>query len=422
MKVVHINANRGDGAALCALRISQALKSKGVDTSFIVSNGVSTDVFTVALPDKSFWNRNRLLRCFKKLLLKLNIRDDEEQLRNELRIAGEKSNEHVYSHLPLTSFKNLSLHPLIKEADIVHLHWVSGFVDYPTFFKEVKKPIVWTLHDKYPAVGLLHYCSKFFPIPEALKPIDKKCRDIKRNAIKDLKNLHIVAISEQMMTICNQSDVLHGLPTTLIHNGVDTNIFSPIAKDKARKELGLPINGEDGNYCTIFMVCGFDLFGKNKGLLRVVKALEGVKASNKMLVCVGLVPNPQPIIQTSFPVRFFGRVVDTNMLSTIYSAIDFFIQASYEETFAQTPLEAMSCGKPVISTPCSGSTEIIHSYNGVLCEGYEPENLRKGIQKAVDKNLVTPYSSKEIREEIQKEFSYENIAEQYLLLYKEVLK
>ena len=224
------------------------------------------------------------------------------------------------------------------------------------------------------------------------------------------------------MTICNQSNVLHGLPTTLIHNGVDTNIFSPIAKDNARKELGLPITGEDGNYCTIFMVCGFDIFGKNKGLRRVIKALEEVNASNKMLVCVGLVPNPQPIIQTSFPVRFFGRIVDTNILSTIYSAIDFFIQASYEETFAQTPLEAMSCGKPVISTPCSGATEIIHSYNGVLCEGYEPEDLRKGIQKAVDKNLVTPYSSKEIREGIKKEFSYENIAEQYLLLYKEVLK
>lgn len=421
MKVVHINANRGDGAALCALRISQALKSKGVDTSFIVSNGASTDVFTVAQPDKSLWNSNRLLKCFKKILLKLNLRNEDEQLRHELRIAEEKSHEHVYSHLPLTSFKNLSHHPLIQEADIVHLHWVSGFVDYPTFFKEVKKPIVWTLHDKYPAVGLLHYCSEFFPIPEALKSIDKKCRNIKRNAVKDLKNLHIVAISELMKSICNQSDVLRGLPVTLIHNGVDTNTFLPIAKDEARKKLNLPTKGDDGNYCTIFMVCGFDLFGKNKGLLRVIKALECVMAPNKMLVCVGLIPKPQPVIQTSFPIRFFGRVTDTNLLTTIYSSIDFYIQASYEETFAQTPLEAMSCGKPVISTPCSGAPEVIHSFNGVICEGYEPEDLTKGIQQAVDKNLLSPYSAKEIREGIQREFSYENIAEQYLLLYKEVL-
>jgi len=422
MKVVHINANRGDGAALCALRISQALKYKGVDTSMIVSNGDSTDVFTVVRPDKTIWDKNILFRRFKNILLRFNLFNDEEQLRRELRLAEQKSSNHVFTHLPLTSFKNLSHHPLIENADIVHLHWVSGFVDYPSFFKEVKKPIVWTLHDKYPAVGLLHYCSEFFPVPEALKSIDKKCRDIKRNAIKDLKNLHIVALSEQMLDICKESDVLYGLPTTLIHNGVDTNVFSPIKKEEARKILNLPIKGKDGKDLTIFMVCGFDLFGKNKGLSRIIKALEQVHTPNKMLVCVGLIPDPMPTIEASFPIKFFGAIKDTILLSKIYSASDFYIQASYEETFAQTPLEAMACGRPVISTPCSGASEVIRPYNGVLCEGYEPENLRTGIQKAIDKNLTNPYSPKEIRADMQMRFSYEDIANQYLKLYETVLQ
>lgn len=39
----------------------------------------------------------------------------------------------VYT-LPVSKH-DLSRHPLVKEADIIHLHWINNFVDYPSFSK-----------------------------------------------------------------------------------------------------------------------------------------------------------------------------------------------------------------------------------------------------------------------------------------------
>jgi glycosyltransferase involved in cell wall biosynthesis len=421
MKVVHINATRGGGAALCALRISDSLKAKGVETHMIVSSGETTDTFTVVQKDRNFWDETKMRRRIRNQLLRFNLFYGEDQLERKLWKANQKSSEHVFSHLPLTSYKSLSHHPLIEEADIVHLHWISGFVDYPSFFKEVKKPIVWTLHDKYPAVGLMHYCSEFFPVPKALVPIDQECREIKRKAVQGLKNLHIVAISKLMLEICDKSDILHGLDTTLIHNGVDTNIFKPTEKSEARQELGLPIQNEDGAKTTIFMVCGFDIFSRNKGLSRVIQALNGIDLPNKMLICIGAVPESMPDLKASFPIKFFGLIKDSTLLSKLYSAADFYIQASLEETFAQTPLEAMSCGTPVVLTPCSGAPEIIHPYNGILCDGFEVNDLRQGIQDALKEEQKGSFSPSLIRANMVDNFSYDIIADQYLKLYEKVL-
>lgn len=421
MKVVHINAHRGDGAALCALRISQALKSKGIETSMIVSNGTSDGVFTVAECDKNIWNRHRVLRRLKNLMLRLHLCHDYEQMQRDFRQAYRHTDTPVYAHLPLSAFRNLAHHPLVKEADIVHLHWVSGFVDYPTFFSEVRKPIVWTIHDKYPAVGLLHYNSTFFPIPPSLRALDQRCRQIKRNAVQPLSNLHLVALSRQMLDICSKSEVLQGLPISLIHNGVYTDTFVPQGKIESRRVLQLPINEDEGKAHTIFMACGFDLFNRNKGLTRIIEALERVDTPNKMLLCVGKLRDLMPEVKASFPIRFFGPISDAKTLSQVYSAADYFIQASYEESFGQTPLEAMSCGTPVISTPCGVAPEIIRDDNGVLCRGFDVDALAHGIQQAVDHNSRCPYSSDVIRAYILKDFSYDIIADQYLDLYNEML-
>ncbi|TAE46946.1 MAG: hypothetical protein EAY69_07690, partial [Cytophagales bacterium] len=52
---------------------------------------------------------------------------------------------------------NILSHHLVKEADIIHLHWVAHFLDYASFFKKINKPVVWTLHDKNPLNGGFHY-------------------------------------------------------------------------------------------------------------------------------------------------------------------------------------------------------------------------------------------------------------------------
>ena len=407
MKVLHISTSQTGGAALCAIRICKALTIEGIDSRMLLAEGSSMPegiTGAIAIPDNIFWNKNPFLKAIKKLLRLFGIwLVDVEKTKKWLKKAN-KTNEFVQQ--PLSYFKNIETHPLVEWADIIHLHYVCDFIDYPTFFKIVNKPIIWTLHDKYPAMGVMHFSSKFRPLPDELKSIDTYCRIIKREGVSKARNLNIVAISEFMVDFCKNSYVLKGFPITLIHNGVDTTIFHPSDKQEARKRTGLQPDA------VIFLFSSFFMDDPNKGIDRAVAALEIIDVPNKVLVCLGGLYE-KVHIQSSFPVIFAGRINDPIQISLYYSSADYFLQCSYEETFSQTPLEAMACGIPVITTPCSGAKDIVQPFNGVLCKGYDENAIAEGIKEAMDKQ----YYSDIIRQHIVDNFNYNIIAKQYIKLY-----
>lgn len=410
MKVLHINTTQTGGAAWCAIRINNSLVHKGVDTCMLFAEGKNMPEGVegaIAMRDVYFWNRNWILRKIRNQLVKIPWFMDAGKLQCQINSQNHKQ---LYLHIPLTYYRNIAHHPLVEWADIIHLHWVSEFIDYPTFFDKIQKPIVWTLHDKYPAMGLQHYSSDFYPVQDDLKTLDKFCRKIKRNGVLKAKNLNIVAISEMMIDICEKSDVLQGFPVTLIHNGVDVDTYVPYDKYFARKELGLISDA------TIFLFSAYDIQDSNKGLDRVIGALEMINIQGKLLVCIGGFSN-KPIPECSFPVILTGMVANQSKMAKYYSAADYFMQCSYEETFAQTPLEAMACGCPVISTPTGGAPELIKDFNGVICNGYDVHAIAFGIREVLDMK----YNPDLIRQHIVENYQYDKIANQYIDLYSSIL-
>ena len=410
MRVLHINTLRDGGAAWCVFRLSKALAREGVESRVLIAEGEAMPEGVegeIAVKDRSIWNTNRYLRSIKKRLSRLGwwLVDYEkmEKRFNKLNTA------HVCSHQPLSQYKNIAHHPLVEWADVIHLHWVAGFVDYPTFFKEVRKPVVWTLHDKYPAEGVQHYSSDYFPVPEEMRDLDSLCRRIKRRGVEKAFNLNLVAVSATMLDVCRQSDVLRGFPVTLIHNGVDVDVYCPCDKQAARKELGL-----DREAC-IFLFSSYYIHDRNKGLDRIVRALEQTEIPNKVLVCVGKFLN-ELIPTSSFPIVIAGLLGSQSKMAGYYAAADYFVQCSYEESFGQTVIEAMSCGTPVVSTPCGISPELIRPSNGVICKGYDSDAIAAGIAEA----LKHRYDGDAIRQYISAHYSYDLIAKQYMELYRKV--
>lgn len=414
MKVLHINTSQAGGAAWCAIRINKALSLIGVDSRMLFAEGESMPEGVkgaIAVRDQESWYSNPLKTKIKHVLNRMPWYWDKEKMDMQINDAISKiEGERPYVHHPYSYYRNIANHPLVEWADIIHLHWVPDFVDYPTFFRQVKKPIVWTLHDKYPAEGVMHYSSKYFPVPEELKDIDKRSRHAKRNGVNKSQNLNIVAISDEMIDLCKKSEVLCDLPIALIHNGVDTNVFKPHDKHIARKNLGLPSTAK------IFLFSSYGINDRNKGLYRLIGALERIDIPNKILVCIGGIFGTE-VPQTNFPVITVGLQTEQIVLSKYYSASDFFMQCSYEESFGQTVLESMSCGTPVISTPVGVSTELIKPFNGVICNGYESDAIAEGIQKAIN----TQYNSNAIRQYIIENYEYSIIAQQYKELYESIL-
>ena len=418
MNILHINTLQTGGAALCAQRICKVLIQNGINSRMLIAKGEANDYTEIANPDPTEpdpWYSNPIKGKLKHLLMHTPWFWDKEKIELELQKAIKESTIHPYIHLPFSEYKNVTEHPLIKWADIIHLHWVAGMLDYPSFFKNVQKPIVWTLHDKHPAIGLMHYNSFLFHLPTSYQTIDKKCVKIKKDAVQRNRNkIHLVAISQQMVSICKDSPILKNVTINHIPNGVDVNIFKPYKKNESRKKLEIPIEA------TVFLFSAYNIWDDQKGLNRTIRALEKLCLKNTYLICIGA-NDGKKIQNKSLNIILTNTINDQTELAKFYSASDFFCLSSFEETFAQTPLEAMACGTPVISTPCSGAPDLIRQFNGVLCSGFNDEDIAKGIKEALTYQNTQGYSISKIRNYIVNNYSYDIIAKQYIDLYNSIL-
>lgn len=74
------------------------------------------------------YNRGRLQFWIDKF--RNRIRNDYDRIRLVLKSPSAKP-----FSFPTTTW-DIMKHPIVKEADIIHLHWVAGFLDYNSFFKQ----------------------------------------------------------------------------------------------------------------------------------------------------------------------------------------------------------------------------------------------------------------------------------------------
>ncbi|MFL1466411.1 glycosyltransferase [Marinobacter sp. HN1S83] len=90
-------------------------------------------------------------------------------------------------------------------------------------------------------------------------------------------------------------------------------------------------------------------------------------------------------------------------MHAFFKGIDLFLLCSRNEGMANVLNEAMSHGKPVVSTLVPGSEELLaHGKYGVLADVNDVEALARGIRAIVDGEHV--YSPEELRDWIHQEF------------------
>lgn len=142
-------------------------------------------------------------------------------------------------------------------------------------------------------------------------------------------------------------------------------------------------------------------------------AFEKLHLDNAVILAVG---KKLDIEYPSF-IKAIGPIYEGEKLSEAYSAADYFVSASTQEAFAQTPIEAMACGIPAILTPVSGTSELITEDNGVRCDGFSVEAIVEAIRKALSRK----YDAQVIRKDILNRFSTTGIAKKYLDFYNQIL-
>lgn len=402
MKVVHIAVSDGGGAGMGMMNQHHALLALGVDSRVVVARKTSSDPTVAEMrPNRNLWGGNRVAGFVQKALRRAGITFNDYD-RWHHRIYKSQRRQSVQFSQPCSQYDVLS-HPLVADADIVNLHYVSEFVDLPSFFAGINKPVVWTMRDENPGLGGFHYQSIKQHYYQAFAPIEDAFVGVKRAAIGSCRNLHIVSLSDEMRQFCQGVDFLSDKPNVKIYNAISPDDYQPIGRAEARRQLGLAAD----DVVLAFVSC--HLGEGRKGFQLVREAIRLLGDDRVKLLCVGRCDEAieEPGIIT------LDTVADRRRLSAVYSAADAFVNASSQESFGKTVVEALYCGTPVVSTPTGIAPEIINQKNGRLCSERTPE----AIAAAIAEVLASSYDAQAIRRDAVGKFAPDAVAKQYLNLY-----
>ena len=121
---------------------------------------------------------------------------------------------------------------------------------------------------------------------------------------------------------------------------------------------------------------------------------------------------------------YFEGERTSEQLVEIFKTADLLIHASYEESFGNVLVEAMACKTVVIGGKYSGAVPWVLSNgkNGILVDISSPEKIGDAaIRILQDEKLWHKYMEQAYKDVFER-FSIEKIADQYLILFKEIVK
>lgn len=201
---------------------------------------------------------------------------------------------------------------------------------------------------------------------------------------KFIKNTLTVAITKK----ATKETRKHGAISFYIPHCIDTTLFKP--KLKKNKKLKLLYVGR---------------LIKEKGLIELLDVISKIKSKNFEFDFVGSGPlaNFIKLKEKELPIRLLGQINDKKKLINLYQNSDIFILNSYavkkwEELFGISLLEAMACGKAIISTNCIGPKELIKDkFNGILIGQHDKMTLLKNINSLIKNKKLRSKLSKNAR-------------------------
>ena len=207
---------------------------------------------------------------------------------------------------------------------------------------------------------------------------------------------------------------------TIIPNPIDTKLFRPINKIKAKKSLKI----ETKKKVILFgSIDGGKDPRKGADLLFEVLNYLNIKKESIQIVIFGKKNKSQDIFEnTLFDIKHLGRINSVEKLSNIYSAADIFIIPSRIESFGQTAAEAQSCGTPVAGFNIGGLKDIIaHNKNGILIEPFKTKKMALAIEKLLQEEEKILKFSKASRENALHNWDNKKVAKSHINFYKNIL-
>ena len=200
----------------------------------------------------------------------------------------------------------------------------------------------------------------------------------------------------------------------VIHNGVDTDAFRPDPETRARVRRELAI--EEDTFALFFVG---EFVVPRKGLGTVLEVMQSLPESVHLFVAgTGSAASFQRALRgIDTRVHFLGFRRD---LAALYAGMDCLVYPSRYDACALAVLEALAAALPVITTPESGSSELIETgRDGIVLEADDVQALRRSVAALQgDRGLATALARR--GRLVAEANSWERMSEHYEALYHAV--
>jgi len=400
------------GAAIAGYRLFKALRKNRVRAHLLVQNKLTSDE-EVATISRTYWQK-------KKTFLRFAL--------DRLRFLPYEKNKGVrFAFSPGNVGINLTEHSLIRQADVIHLHWINfGFLSLRSIrqLAKLNKPIVWTFHDMWAFTGGCHYsgdCTRYrthcyhCPFLRNPGPRDLSFR-VFEEKIKTFAHLPltVVTCSEWLAGLARESALLKSFQVRSIPNPIDTQVYRPLDQAECRRHLGLPADKK------LILFGAMNTHDTRKGFVYLTEALEQLKDRMDVELIIFGKTDEQTLRALPFKVNYLGALSQPEKLVPVYNAADVFVLPSLEDNLPNTVIESLACGTPVVGFQMGGLPEMVeHRVTGYVAAFKSAADLAKGIGYVLFEADV-PVLRTRSRAKALRDYSEEVVAVQYYQLYKEM--
>lgn len=360
----------GGGAAVAARRLLEGLRSAGYDARLLVASPLPPEA-----PD--------YVSTVYSWRQKAAFYTERAELFHSLRY----NRTHLFRFSPATYGIDISRHPWIEWADVLHLHWLQqGFLSASGLEKILNlegKKLLWSLHDLWPITGgchvpyfvgtdggthfcthYLHHCGNC-PLLGS-KGVQDQSYDLhERKSEWPLSRVHFLGVSEYVTHQVRLSSLTAGCAVDCLPNMIDPRLFHPVVPHRT-----------SGRRTILFVAARPD--DPVKGLDMCREVLERACYISEHFereadfVCIGRPKSKSALANWPIPVRNIP-VVTPEELVAHYREATLTLSTSRFETFGQTLLESIACGTPALAFNVGGISDIIRPQtgNGILIEPYD---------------------------------------------------
>jgi glycosyltransferase involved in cell wall biosynthesis len=417
MRILIVNTSESaGGAAVAANRLAAALNNNGEKATMLVRDKSTDSIIVGKLPCRRVM---RLKFLWERFVIFVHLLFRKKHLW-EIDIANTGAD--------ITSLAEF------KEADVIHLSWINqSMLSLSDIGKIIRsgKPVVWTMHDLWPASAICHYaggCRKFtvgcancplLPFGGGKNDIAAKVWKRKKHIYRQ-SNIWFVACSRWLEKQAKQSALLEGMELTSIPNPIDTNVFRPSDKLKAKESLGLPTDKK------VILFVAQKVTDTRKGAAYLVEALQKLVSCGSSLAeqcAVALLGGSSDELAQLIPMPVFplGYVSGDRELARVYNAADVFVLPSMQDNLPNTLMEALACGVPCVGFSVGGIPEMIdHRRNGYVAREADADDLADGLQwvlqEADAEELKRSATAK-----VAKNYSQTSVAMRYIDVYSEAM-